>query len=297
MILTHKASPGWIASVNESAPCTTASGRSPTSGLGAPVVLGVRRVPLGVVELAEGVAEVTEGGAFGGRLSEVESGPWHAGNLERVAFANLDIQVHYRANPGRDAPSRAETHNRLQWSDRDGVQEAVIGDQYPLLLEGYRIYSTRNFGFAPLFLWSPHDEPPQRGSVHLNQYPAAWLDQTQQWTPPGSLTKLWIQLNFDENLLPAERDSVLRPPAEHRLVIRYNARRQTLEPGQTLMLPEGELYYEGLVMWMGYRFHYDWTLPWMLAVSLIAVASLSLHFIQRGRARPWQRAPAIAAAR
>ncbi len=249
---------------------------------------------VGRLTYLKGEAEVTEGADFGGQLSEVESGPWHTGNLERVEFRNLDLRVHYRASPGRTAPKRAETLNRVQWTGANGLREGVIGDQYPLILEGYRIYTSRNFGFAPLFTWSPHSGQPRRGSVHLNQYPAARLNQVREWTPPGSQSQLWIQLDFEDDLLPVERASVLRPPAEHQLVIRYGEQRQTLLPGQSLRLPEGVLHYEELVMWMGYRFHYDWTLPWMLAVSLIAVAGLSLHYIQQTRRRPWQRAPAAA---
>ncbi len=249
---------------------------------------------LGRLTYLKGITEITEGADFAGVLQAVERGPLHWGDLERVELQNLEVRVHYQPGPAQVAAVRAETHNRVRWMSAEGLREAVIGDQYPLVVEGYRIYTTRNFGFAPLFTWHSAQGRAVTGSVHLNQYPSARLDQVQEWTPPGSDARLWIKLDFEDNLLPAERASVLRPPEVHRLVIRYGEQRHELQPGQSLELPGGTLRYEDLRMWMGYRFHYDWTIPWMLSVSLIGVLSLCLHFVQRSRSRPWQRTPAVA---
>jgi len=58
-------------------------------------------------------------------------------------------------------------------------------------------------------------------------------------------------------------------------------------PGDRRVMPEGTLIFEGLGTWMGYQVFYDWTLPWLLGVALLAVASMGWHFWQKYFSRPW----------
>ena len=62
----------------------------------------------------------------------------------------------------------------------------IIGDQTPLVLEGYRFYTTSNKGFAPVFVWQPAGGAAERGSVHLPPYPVLQFAQQVEWTPPGA---------------------------------------------------------------------------------------------------------------
>jgi cytochrome c biogenesis protein len=68
--------------------------------------------------------------------------------------------------------------------------------------------------------------------------------------------------------------------------VRLGEQRAELTPGQTMAVPGGQLVYEGLRTWMGYRVAYDPTLPWLLATALLAALSLALHYGLKFRAPP-----------
>ena len=200
-----------------------------------------------------------------------------------MRFINRGFTIRYE--PG---PSRAETENRVSWRDADGnEQAAVIGDQYPLVLDGYRFYTSFNKGFAPLLEWRPRQGEPLVGDVHLPGYPGHALRQSLEWTPPGASDPVWLLLQFDEVILDPQRESWFRPPREHQLLVRSGELRQELQPGDAVDLPEGRLTYLGLRSWMGYTVSYDWTRPWILAACLLAVLSLGWHLWVRFVQRPW----------
>lgn len=243
-------------------------------------------VALGRMTYLKGHVEVSEGEVFSGELTESESGPWHVSRLDRVRFANLGFDIEYQ--PGI---KRAGTRNRVVWVDAAGIErQGMIGDTVPLVLHGYRFYTSFNKGFAPKFLWQPASGAAHRGTIHLPAYPLHEYRQALEWTPPGSDQLLWTQLQFDEVLLDPERPSQFRLPEQHRLVVRYGESRQELRPGDRLPLPGGVLRYEGLTAWMGYTVFYDWTIPWLLAACALAVISLGLHFWSKFRSRPWDAA-------
>ncbi len=240
-------------------------------------------VAAGRMTYLKGHVEVSEGEIFAGALTAAESGPWHVSHLDRVRFANRGFDIDYQ--PGIN---RGGTRNRVAWVDADGVErQGVIGDTVPLVLHGYRFYTSFNKGFAPKFLWQPATGASQRGTIHLPAYPLHEYRQALEWTPPGSNLVLWTQLQFDEVLLDPERASQFRLPADHKLVVRSGESRWELNPGARLSLPGGVLHYEGLTAWMGYTVFYDWTIPWLLAACGLAVASLGLHFWMKFRSRPW----------
>lgn len=242
-------------------------------------------VAAGRLTYLKGALELTEGEVFtGGELTRAESGPWHWWRVDRVKFANEGFTIDYA--PGIQ---REHTFNRVRWVDEQGVERTgVIGDQTPLVLQGYRFYTSFNKGFAPVFAWYPTGGgAPRRGSVHLPSYPAQEFSQAQEWTLPGNL-KVWAMLQIDEVILDPEKASRFRPPEKHRLVLRIgDDDRHELRPGGRVALPQGVLVYEGLRAWMGYTVFSDWTLPWLLASCALAVLSLSLHFWRKFAARPW----------
>lgn len=233
-----------------------------------------------------GRIELAQGEAFAGELAWREQGPLHRLRLDRSEFINDGFTIRYEKGV-----RRAETRNTVRWrDDTGGFASEVIGDNQPLVRNGYRFYTSANKGFAPIFVWHPAGGgAPQRGAVHLPSYPAHELRQAIEWNVPGTRVRLWTMLQFDEVLLDPERVSHFRLPERHALVIRAGAQRHELQPGGNLSLTEGTLVYERLSTWMGYTVFYDWTLPWLLAACLVAVGSLAVHFWRRFTALPWDR--------
>jgi cytochrome c biogenesis protein len=231
----------------------------------------------------KGQVEVSVGDEFSGELNASESGPWHVSRLAAVRFANRGFDIEYDAGV-----KRGRTRNFVIWVDSSGAeQQSTIGDTVPLVVQGYRFYTSFNKGFAPIFLWQPANGEAHRGTIHLPAYPLHEFRQALEWTPPGSRLVLWTQLQFDDMVLDPERASNFRTPKRHWLVVRSGESRWELRPGQRLSLPGGVLRYEGLTTWMGYNVFYDWTIPWLLAACGLAAISLALHFLLKFRGRPW----------
>lgn len=240
----------------------------------------------GRLSYLNGRAELATGEQFA-ELLDAERGPLHVSRLERVAFVNEGFEIDY-------APKwkRMETRNRVRWRAADGgVREGIIGDQTPLVLEGYRFYTTSNKGFAPVFVWQPARGAVRRGTVHLPPYPALQFGQQADWVLPGTDRKITVRLRVDEDLIDFERTSAFRLPPQRDLQIELEGRAHTLSPGATLELGAGRLRYEGLTTWMGYVVFSDWTMPWLLAAAAAAAAALGWHFWRRFSSRPWQEAP------
>ena len=164
-------------------------------------------------------------------------GSWHRGALERLAFRHEGFEIDYA--PGR---KRGATRNQVSWVDaQGGSHREVIGDHRPLVLDGYRIYTSPNKGFAPVLSWLPDAAPPPAagelgasagassgpstnavrprrrggrpiktvGAVHLPSYPANELRQSIQWTLPDGRS-VWVKLDFDETLIDSEQVAAFR---------------------------------------------------------------------------------------
>lgn len=250
-------------------------------------------VAIGRLTALDGRFELTQGLAFDG-LIEAKAGPLHRDRLSRLDFRHDGFEITYA--PGR---KRGATRNPVTWTDADGrVQRAVIGDHRPLVLEGYRIYTSSNKGFAPLLTWIPAQGEPVSGAVHLPSFPVHELQQSREWTLPGGQVA-WVQLQFDDKLLDPTGPASFRLPDSHRLVLRVGEQRAELAPGGRVDVPGGTLVYERLSTWMGYRVSYDATLPWLLAASLLATLSLAWHYAQRfvGEREPASPRAAAAAGR
>lgn len=224
--------------------------------------------------------ELLEGAAFDGVLLDGERGPLHRDRLAAASFVNGGFTIDYA--PGM---KRGRTRNAVAWRDDGGApRSATIGDQRPLVLHGYRFYTTPNKGFAPLLRWRAPGAAEVVGAVHLPSWPAHEHAQAAQWQLPGGET-VWVMLKIDEALLDERAAGAFRTPQAHRLVVRVGERRAELRPGERLALPGGELGYDGLRTWMGYRVAYDPTLPWLLASGVVAVLALGGHVAGRLRER------------
>jgi len=244
-------------------------------------------VAAGRLTFLNGRAEVATGEEFS-ELLDAQSGPLHALRLDRVRFVNEGFEVDY-------APKwkRAETRNRVRWIDAGGSAHAgIIGDQTPLVLEGYRFYTTSNKGFAPVFTWRPARGAAQQGAVHLPPYPMMQHAQQTRWTLPGTQTSVVVKLGIDEELIDFDHPASFGLPSAHRLEIVADGLTHKLSANETLSIAGGELRYEGLTTWMGYVIFSDWTMPWVLAAAFLAAVALGWHFWRRSFARPWNEAHA-----
>ena len=240
-------------------------------------------VAIGRLTHLKGRVELTSGEAFSGDLTEFEAGPWHGLGYRGVRFVNEGFSIDYL--PGR---MRDHTRNRVAYPDADGRRrEVVIGDQVPLVLDGYRFYTSFNKGFALKFQWEPNGGAPVRGAVHLPAYPLHEYRQANTWTPPGAAQEVWVQLQFDTPLLDPGQPGRFALPESHVVVARIGERRQVLKPGAALELDGGRAVYEGLGTWMGYTVFYDWTIPWLLAACAVAVASMIWHLARKLFDRSW----------
>jgi hypothetical protein len=231
---------------------------------------------LGRMTALDGHFELTQGLGFDGKLIESSAGRWHRDGLAGLEFRNEGFEIDYSPRRQRDA-----TRNRVTWRDADATPHtAVIGDHRPLVLDGYRFYTSPNKGFAPLLTWRPRQGEAVTGAVHLPSFPMNELRQSREWALPDGRS-VWVMLQFDETLIDPNTHTKFKLPESHRLVLRMDKQRAELAPGESIALDGGTLVYEGLRTWMGYRVSYDWTLPWLLAAALLAALSLAWHYTQR----------------
>jgi len=222
-------------------------------------------------------------------LLEINQGPWHRGNLEKVAFTQGGFTVDYEAGL-----KRGLTHSAVFLPvPGGGVVEQDIGDDRPLILERYRFYTTHNKGFAPVLTWLPKNGQPITGRINMPSYPLYDYKQDNHWTPPGTEEKIkfWLQLDtgltLDESWVLDGRNST------GVLVVSTGDKREELKPGDEVQLAEGRLRYEAMTTWMGYRVFYDPTLQWLFWITIIGVIGLSHFFWTRISLKDWQGEPEI----
>lgn len=240
-------------------------------------------IAIGRLTYLRGWVELAEGHVFSGTLTGIEAGPLHYNRLDRVRFENAGFTIDYGPEMRRKA-----TYNKVIWYDAGGAaKEAVIGDQSPLVLEGYRFYTSFNKGFSPTFRWEPRSAAPVVGAVNLPSYPANDLNQAIDWTPPGGTTSVWVSLQLDKPVIDPERASTFHLPESYRLVLRVGDARHELRPGGAVEVADGRLVYLGLRSWMGYTVFSDWTIPWLLATCLVGLSSLAWHFWRKFAPQPW----------
>lgn len=205
-------------------------------------------------------------------LMDINKGPLHAGNIEDIFFVQGAYSVEYA--PGMQ---RGLTYSTVIRKDRSGeLYEEVVGDDRPLVIEDYRFYTTFNKGFAVNLTWTGEAEE-MSGVVHLPSYPLFDYKQSNSWTPPGSEEiKFWLRLQTGLNeeiswVLSGDTSSAV-------LIVNIQNERIELSEGESVELQGGELRYNGLTTWMGYRIFYDPTIQWLFWMSIVSILGLSWHF-------------------
>jgi cytochrome c biogenesis protein len=229
----------------------------------------------------DGHVEVTEGNLFSADDVVVDSkGPLHPDRLQYIAFKQGPFRVDYA--PG---VKRAATRSEVTVPAESAVELHNVGDDVPLLARGYRFYTTHNKGVAVVLTWLPANGEPVTGAIHMPSYPLFDWKQANKWRAPGGPDiRFWLHLDTpirDDSAWTLESGS-----ASGVLVVNADGKRLELKPGERAAFTGGELRFEELRGWMGYRIFFDPTLPWLLVAAILAVCGLALQFF--GKAIRWQ---------
>lgn len=242
----------------------------------------------------EGQATVTAGTSFDGSLLTEESGALHDRRIADIRFANVGFTENYPAR-GRFHT----TYNRVRWqSDNGQAHTADIGDDIPLVINGYRIYTSRHRGFSPVFRWQTPDGTDEWGTVQLRDSNNGAFAGANDWVLPNG-REAWLMVDADtaeETGTTAEtggarvRTNLGAGTEAQRIVLRIGDTRHTLAPGDQLALSGGTLTYVRLDSWMGYRIVADPTKPWLIGAVALGVMSL-VWFYARIIFRPLPAAP------
>lgn len=218
----------------------------------------------------DGRVEVTEGVPLDPSQVEVTgAGPWNDQGWRQAEFLQGAWQVDY-------APGLRRGHTRSEvWLPGEATPR-VVGDDTPLVLGGYRFYTTPNKGFAPVIGWQPDGAEAVLGALHMPSYPANDWNQQHAWTAPdGQELKFWLRIAQAVPERAAWTLAARTVPAV--LVVETGGQRHELRPGDAVRLPGATLRYERLAGWMGYRIFFDPTLMPLLALALAGIAGLAWH--------------------
>ena len=230
-----------------------------------------------------GHVEITEGTAFDSRLVEAEAGPLHPWRLHQVQFRQGDFEIDYAPNV-----KRRKTYSRVTLPATDNSsRDVVVGDDNPLIVGGYRFYTSFNKGFAPVLSYVDTNGRQHRGSVHLPSYPLNYFNQGNEWHLPDGSAALKLWLHIPEPVYDETRHWTFHKPENASLVLIDGEDRFELRAGEAQQLAGGLVRYEGLRSWMGYTISYNPLMPWMLATIFIGVLCLAWHIWRRICRAPW----------
>lgn len=220
----------------------------------------------------DGRVEIVEGQAFSSTHPEIsQRGPWHRDRLAEIDFVQGAYTVDYRPKL-----NRAHTLSEVVVLGK----QFTVGDIEPLILSGYRFYTTYNKGYALLLTWIPDAGRPETGAIHLPSFPLNDWQQKRRWQAPGGpQLDLILDPGIKIDYLQAwQLDSRQLKPL---LKLQWAKQNHELRPGQTLQLEGGRIHFEGVRGWMGYRIFYDPTLPWLLGCAIAGVLALAWHLLGR----------------
>ena len=222
--------------------------------------------------------EIVDGQPFSpDAVQVVARGPMHSDSYRDLHFTQGPFTVDYAPGLRRQHTiSKVAVGHAVGRQGQAPAQWQQVGDDHPLVLEGYRFYTTHNKGFAPILSWIAPGAAALTGAVHMPDYPGSDWKQEQTWTPPaGPEMRFWLRqakpVTQDEawTLEPRKTDAVL--------VVEFDGRRFELRPGQEAVADRGVLRYEYLAGWMGYRIFYDPTLMPLLWLSVLGVVGMAVH--------------------
>jgi len=225
----------------------------------------------------KGRVELTEGASFTPGAVEYEAGLLHPMALDRIDFVQAGFEIRYA--PGM---KRRETSSTVLMPDgAGGWQPRRVGDETPLIVAGYRFYTTFNKGFAPILSWTDSAGRQITGSVHMPSYPLFSHRQANDWTPPGGDRAISLWLSFAEPVYDEANDWTFAKPENPELIVIDGDARHPLSPGESVALRGGRISFDGLRVWMGYTVTSSSLAPWLMALALVAGACLAIHLWTR----------------
>lgn len=228
---------------------------------------------LGRLTSLSGWVEVTEGLSLDANLVTYTAGPLHRFTLPNGAFVQGAFTVDYE-------PSMRRTVTRSTVALRGG-QTAAVGDDRPLVVDGYRLYTTHNKGFAPLVSFQASDGQWRTGALHLPSYPLHDYKQGISWAPPGGDREVTVWLHLPKPIYDEAARWRFRKPEAAVLVVDDGNGRHELEPGEEIPVAGGRFRYEELRTWMGYLIDYDESRSFVVAAAGVAVGGLLWHGLAR----------------
>jgi cytochrome c biogenesis protein len=235
---------------------------------------------MGRLMALDGHVEVAEGTEFDAANVVAEAAPFHPFRLGHAVFGQGPFTIDY--DPGM---RRRHTRSTIHIADgRGGWRSVVVGDDQPLVVGGYRLYTTPNKGFAPILAWTGPDGREEIGAYHLPSYPANDDRQGGTWTLPDGSRQVVLWLEMPNPVLKPDAAWSFQVPADARLAVTDGDRREVLAPGQSIRIGGGSLRYVRLASWMGYSIFYDPTLPWLFATAAVAALGMAWHAAMRLRA-------------
>jgi len=208
----------------------------------------------------------------GALLTPVRSGPLAPQPLLDGVLRQGAIAVDF--TPGL---RRGATRSQVWVADRGWLE---VGDDVPVLVDGYRLYTTSNKGYAALLRWLPERGDAELGAVQFPSYPATELGQMMRWrTPAGEELDLALALSPTPYNETWTLSTALATDAT--IEVQAAGQRKRLRPGEAMSLTGGRLRFERVSMWMGYMVTYDLTLPWLFSIAVLAVVFMAAHFTTR----------------
>lgn len=226
----------------------------------------------------QGRVELTEGQVFSAdAVTVMQQGPWHSRErLARLAFEQGPLRVRY--NPGL---KRSTTESRLLLDGEAANGDVVlVGDNTPLKMDGYRLYTTSNKGFSAILAWRGAAGDVQAGAVNFPSYPVNDWQQLNTWTSPnGQQLGLELMLESPPDFL--QQWTLDSDQAVGTLRVTVDGRTLIMNPGDRVQLGGGVLQFVDVRMWMGYAIRYEPLLPWLFGVAVLGVLALAWYFRTR----------------
>ncbi|MCF6253390.1 MAG: hypothetical protein L3J38_01420 [Thiomicrorhabdus sp.] len=234
-----------------------------------------------------GSVEVTNGSVYDQSTAQWQQGVFHRNRLDQLKFKLENFIINYA--PSHGTVVRQDTLAYLTWLDEEGeVKKGIVGDKVPLNVYGYKLYTTHNKGFAPMFKWHPKEGFSSEGSVHFPAWPEHEFNQINDLQIPNTPYEIWLNLKFIDPIFSITEPSVFRIPNDFTLIARVDEQRYELQPGDFIEFKTGRLEFLGLNTWLGFQIFYDWSLPWILAAALLGLFGLAGHFRQKFAPTPWR---------
>ena len=226
-----------------------------------------------------GHVEVVNGGDFDVRRVVGEARPWHRQQLSKIDFRQKSFDISYA--PGM---KRRETASVIETRVAGEAREVVVGDDRPLVISGYRLYTSFNKGFAPIVTFIDAAGIAHSGAVHLPSYPLNEDRQANTWRPPGASAEIVVWLELDKPVYEEDAPWRFAVPETSSLVVIAGGERHRLSPGETAALASGVVRYDGLTAWMGYTIASNPYAPIATAAALASLLALIWEIIGKLRA-------------